>query len=567
MTLPPSLRLLLPDGTVKRILLEDYLRGVVAAALPADAPLEAMKALAVAGRTFAATTHRHLDRGADVCTLRHCQAWNERANPRAARAVLETRGVVALYNDKLIEAFYFDHCDGKTRGAQGVLMDAPGYLKSVPCACGFASLKGHGIGMCLRGMVSMARFGESADFILRHYYTGIALQQLSTDPSAPVQEPLTPPRRTPPTTPSVTSNTERNLPRRTRPVARPAPRVETPKPAAETPAPVEPAKPARTPITPRRSSRPKIEQATPEEPLKPVAPTPEPLRTPEAKQATPPAPSPEPLVPLLDVHSPEEDDLYLLLTVEDDAPPAPKPAPSVISNAGRNPPRRSPQPDTFVPPTAFTSPPPPSMPEEDMAPTSSFIPPPSSLSSAPPFSMPEELPSAGILDFTAPPIGAMPEEPNFAGSDFLAPPANIIEPDLADFIPPIEKFYTPLDAPPTMPEEVPTFTTAHTDATPISWAAPPPLQENAQPLAQPRILMDTLPGPRIIAGNLPKAGTLITIRDARGNSVVTVSGVAKQYGGGGFEAPLTDDGAYQVKFDATELDVNLQNETVFIYYN
>lgn len=54
--------------------------------------------------------------------------------------------------------------------------------------------------------------------------------------------------------------------------------------------------------------------------------------------------------------------------------------------------------------------------------------------------------------------------------------------------------------------------------------------------------MDSLPGPRIIAGNLPNAGMLVTIRDARGNSIVTVSGVAKQHGSGGFEAPLTDDG-------------------------
>ncbi len=64
LALPAAIRLLLPDGAVKNILLEDYLRGVVAAALDADAPLEAQKALAVAARTFAAHTHRHLEQGA-----------------------------------------------------------------------------------------------------------------------------------------------------------------------------------------------------------------------------------------------------------------------------------------------------------------------------------------------------------------------------------------------------------------------------------------------------------------------------------------------------------------------
>jgi hypothetical protein len=60
---------------------------------------------------------------------------------------------------------------------------------------------------------------------------------------------------------------------------------------------------------------------------------------------------------------------------------------------------------------------------------------------------------------------------------------------------------------------------------------------------------------------------LITVRDALGNTIVTVSGVAKHYGAGGFEAPLTDDGAYHVKFDGVEMDVQVSSETVFIYYS
>src|SRR5581483_8858754 len=184
-TIPEVIRVLLPNGSVKTLLLEDYLRGVTAAALPADAPLEAMKALAVAARTFAATTHRHLDQYADVCTTRHCQVWSERANPRAARAVLETRSIVAVQNGKLIDAFYFDHCDGKTRDAAGVLINPPPYLKSVPCPCGSVARKGHGIGMCQRGMLVMARLGESYAYILKHYYTGITLEALQLD-KAPV---------------------------------------------------------------------------------------------------------------------------------------------------------------------------------------------------------------------------------------------------------------------------------------------------------------------------------------------------------------------------------------------
>lgn len=313
LALPPALALQLPDGTIKRILLEDYLRGVVAAALPADAPLEAMKALAVAARTFAATTHRHAEHHADVCTTRHCQAWSERANPRAARAVLETRGMVAMFDDKLIEAFYFEHCDGKTREAKGVLMDAPPYLKSVACPCGFASMKGHGIGMCQRGMLAMARFGERYDLILKHYYSGIALQALGTAETTGESQRAS--QSPAPAAKHLPTSIKREAPELKRDVAG-----------------VMPEKPARKTIAPRRAARPKIEQ---------------PPETPSAPPETPPVAAPEPSVTLPDAHSPEEDDLFMFLAVEDVKPPEePKPPPL-------------PKPPTVEsrPPTPFAPPP------------------------------------------------------------------------------------------------------------------------------------------------------------------------------------------------------------------
>lgn len=540
MLLPESLRLLLPDGTVKRILLEDYLRGVVAAALSPDAPLEAQKALAVAARTFAAHTHRHTDRDADVCTTRHCQAWSERANPRAARAVIETRGIVAAFDGEWIQAFYFEHCDGKTRGAQGVLMDAPAYLQSVSCPCGFASLKGHGFGMCLRGMVAMARGGDPYDFILKHYYTGITLERLEIDENARDQAPIAPRIESP------------------RPKILPSPRA----PKTET------EKPPRTVTPPRRSFRKKAEPAqtpdekpqTVEQPNRPKAETsdnpalvphtvegaqPPNLRITQSPKDATTAPPVDPRT-FLDAHSPEQDDLLLFLAVEDVAP----------KTKGR--PQTQAQ---FIPPPSAVSSPPPAVPPESMP---EEIPAPEMF--APPPSMPEDLPSASELDFIAPPSSLPEDELGMPPQEFLKPAAPIVEPNLGEFIPPVERFYAPLDAPPTMPEEIPSFHTLTTDETPISWVAPPPIRENTFTVPPPQLLIDSLPGPRVIAGNLPKSGMVVTIRDTRGNSVVTVSGAAKQYGSGGFEAPLTDDGAYQVKFDGTELDVRLENETVFIYF-
>jgi hypothetical protein len=266
----------------------------------------------------------------------------------------------------------------------------------------------------------------------------------------------------------------------------------------------------------------------------------------------------------LDVHSPEEDDLFLFLTVEDAPPVKPTPASPAAPEIAAQAPAPSP------PPTAFSGPPPPTMPEElsaehDLEQGAVLGRASAPRDEVPPPSMPEEMPRLSELDLTAPPAGAMPEEARGPDEGFVTPPHAVIEPDLAEFMPPVERFFAPLDAPPTMPEGMPSFGTPRVDETPISWASPPPLDENP-PVHAPQLLIDALPGPRIIAGNLARAGMLVTIRDARGNSIVTVSGVAKQYGSGGFEAPLTEDGAYHVRFDGTELDVRLENETVFIYH-
>ncbi len=619
-TIPEVIRVLLPNGSVKTLLLEDYLRGVTAAALPADAPLEAMKALAVAARTFAATTHRHLDQYADVCTTRHCQVWSERANPRAARAVLETRSIVAVQNGKLIDAFYFDHCDGKTRDAAGVLINPPPYLKSVPCPCGSVARKGHGIGMCQRGMLVMARLGESYAYILKHYYTGITLEALQLD-KAPValKEAATTRRtteaerrrtedggrRTVDRAPSSketatqksasTPSKEERAESLTKEAAQAdgAAQNDATKPALTGTKPVK-EKAARTTSAPRRSYRKKIEQAetesratedastalragserrtedegrtTDKAPLESAKPI-EPKAT--NAVAPPPAPMenvppPEALVTSDNARAAEADDFLYYLAVEDVGE---RPLDSArgrlpTEDGGRTTEMVAP---TFPQPSAA----PPPLEKQEPFPipselSSSVVHPPSSL---PPPTMPEEMPSALDLEFIAPPTSLPEPMPSGVEMEFLAPPlVQAIEPDLQEFIPPVEKFYTPLDAPPSMPEALPSFDATRRDETPISWLPPPPIEESAFHVNKPKVLMDLLPGPRIIAGSLPKPGMLVTIRDSRGNSIVTVSGVAKHYGAGGFEAPLTEDGIYAVKFDGTELTVKLENETAFIYY-
>ena len=201
-TLPTSVRVLMPHGRVEEMKLETYLAGVVATEIGATAPLEALKAQAVASRTYAAAAHRHPEHDADLCTTAHCQKWKHVdpvVAPEVFRALSETWGMVAIFDGKLIDAFFFEHCDGHTRNSEEMLMPSVKYLRGVDCSCGFLSLKGHGVGMCKRGAIVMARRGASFEQILRHYYRGVVVIHTASDNQATEElEPAAPAVEAPP---------------------------------------------------------------------------------------------------------------------------------------------------------------------------------------------------------------------------------------------------------------------------------------------------------------------------------------------------------------------------------
>ncbi|NLD43664.1 MAG: SpoIID/LytB domain-containing protein [Chloroflexi bacterium] len=82
-------------GRVDRLPLEGYLRGVVPAEMPASWPLEALKAQAVAARTYALNAIRwpqHAAEGADVCDTAQCQVYRGTFSARTDVAIRETAG-------------------------------------------------------------------------------------------------------------------------------------------------------------------------------------------------------------------------------------------------------------------------------------------------------------------------------------------------------------------------------------------------------------------------------------------------------------------------------------------
>ena len=123
--------------------LEEYVTGVVAAEGSVEEELEALKALAVAARTYALKNlRRHANEGYDFCDTTHCQRYlqtvgGERNHARFKntfrRAVAETAGETLLDTEgRVAEAFFHAACGGMTADMKTLWgVEAPGHLGGV----------------------------------------------------------------------------------------------------------------------------------------------------------------------------------------------------------------------------------------------------------------------------------------------------------------------------------------------------------------------------------------------------------------------------------------------------
>jgi len=208
---------------------ETAVASIVAAEMPPGTPLEALKAQAVAARSYLSAGPRHSAAAFDFCDTTHCQFLRSPPPPRSAawRATAETRGLVLRYNGQTIAAMYASRCGGQTHSLRevGLEPDSAGqgypYYGVVCRACrrhpqpwtshipgpqpqpgnerrriaqarqwGWGALPGstftatkdgdswqvtglatgHGLGLCQFGASEMAREGSTFRAILRHYY-------------------------------------------------------------------------------------------------------------------------------------------------------------------------------------------------------------------------------------------------------------------------------------------------------------------------------------------------------------------------------------------------------------
>ena len=102
---------------VNEVSLEDYVRGVIGPEMGSRAPIEALKAQAVASRTFALSSlGRWTSDGYDLRDSTDSQVYNgvEAERPECDRAVRETSGLILTVGGRPISAYFSADCGGVT---------------------------------------------------------------------------------------------------------------------------------------------------------------------------------------------------------------------------------------------------------------------------------------------------------------------------------------------------------------------------------------------------------------------------------------------------------------------
>ncbi|MEM7028539.1 MAG: SpoIID/LytB domain-containing protein [Chloroflexota bacterium] len=180
-----TIRVSFEDGRITPMPLESYLRAVVPAEMPALWHPEALKAQAVAARTYAMRSlmrSRSQNKEADITsTFAHSQQFDpSKMHAAADVAILATKGLVLRQNGQIIDALFSANCGGHTRNNEdvdGFSKTPVPYLRGVSCP-NPGPKNGHGLGLCQHGARAFAEQGLTYDQILAHYYTNTTLDPM-----------------------------------------------------------------------------------------------------------------------------------------------------------------------------------------------------------------------------------------------------------------------------------------------------------------------------------------------------------------------------------------------------
>ena len=138
-------RVMRSSGLVEEVPFEQYIVGVLAGEMPVDFELEALKAQAVAARSYAMNKmQENIENNYDLVDTVFNQvyydlnylkdAWGNKYNDNINKlktAVIETNGEYLDYNGQVAYAFFFSTSTGMTENSEEIFQNKLPYLRSV----------------------------------------------------------------------------------------------------------------------------------------------------------------------------------------------------------------------------------------------------------------------------------------------------------------------------------------------------------------------------------------------------------------------------------------------------
>ena len=168
---------------INDISVEEYIRGVVPSEMSPSWEYEALKAQAIAARSFAlANLGKQAKYGYDLKDNTEDQAYNGASGEtdKTNRAVNETEGLVLTYDMKIISAYYSASAGGYTNTNAWGGVNLP-YLHSVFSFDDNVAKNGHGVGMSQHGANNLAKQGYNAYQILQYFYQNVKFAKLNSE--------------------------------------------------------------------------------------------------------------------------------------------------------------------------------------------------------------------------------------------------------------------------------------------------------------------------------------------------------------------------------------------------
>lgn len=169
---------------INEVDLEDYLKGVVPSEMPSSWELEALKAQAIAARSYAlANLGKRASLGYDLKDTPEDQAYGGASaeTSKTNLAVESTGGQVLTYNMKVIPAYYSASAGGQTINASTAWGNDLPFIRSVPSYDDNVKKNGHGVGMSQHGANNLAKEGYNAYQILTYFFQNVKFAKVTED--------------------------------------------------------------------------------------------------------------------------------------------------------------------------------------------------------------------------------------------------------------------------------------------------------------------------------------------------------------------------------------------------